>query len=216
VLLDASVTDSFVTLATHIIRDLGLAGVALLTLTSGVIGLPGSEPTMLFAGFNVFSRHLTMVGIIVFGVVGDLAGASIAYTIGYFGRLELIERHGNKLHVSARRLELARGWFDRHGPPVIFVSRLIPAVRAVFPYAAGVAQMPFGRFFLYAMLGSIPWIAALGFLGQAVGSNWPSWRHNLEYVDYVAVALLVAAIAYLIVRRMRNREPGPPADVVSK
>ncbi len=37
-------------------------------------------------------------------------------------------------------------------------------------------------------------------LGNAVGSNWQSWRHNLEYVDYVGAALLVAAIAYLIVR----------------
>ncbi len=37
-------------------------------------------------------------------------------------------------------------------------------------------------------------------LGNAVGSSWQSWRHNLEYVDYVAAALLVAAIAYLIVR----------------
>jgi membrane protein DedA with SNARE-associated domain len=213
----ASVTDSLVTLATHIINDLGLAGVSLLTLTSGVIGVPGSEPTMLFAGFNVYEKHQTLLGIIVFGVIGDLLGASIAYAIGYFGRLELIERHGNKLHISRRRLEFAHGWFERHGPPVIFVSRLIPGVRAVFPYAAGVSQMPFARFFLFATLGSIPWIIALGILGKAVGSNWQSWRHNLEYVDYAAAALLVAAIVFLVVRRIRNRESEPPAaDVVSE
>ena len=85
-LVYASVTDSLVTLATHIIRDLGLAGVALLTMTSGIIGVPGSEPTMLFAGFNVSEGHLTMVGIIVAGVFGDMLGASIAYAIGYCGR----------------------------------------------------------------------------------------------------------------------------------
>ena len=33
-------------------------------------------------------------------------------------------------------------------------------------------------------------------LGREVGSNWQSWRHNLEYVDYAVVALVVAAIAY--------------------
>src|ERR1700752_1327671 len=67
----ASVTDSLVTLATHIIRDLGLFGVALLTLTSATIGVPGTEPTMLFAGFNVFQKSLSLFGIIVFGVIGD-------------------------------------------------------------------------------------------------------------------------------------------------
>jgi membrane protein DedA with SNARE-associated domain len=207
----ASVTDSLVTLATNIIHDLGLAGIAAMTLTSGVVGVPGSEPTMLFAGFNVFQGHLTMLGIIVFGVLGDMIGASIAYAIGFYGQRELVERHGTKLHLSERRLDRAHRWFDRFGTPVIVISRCIPFARAAFPYAAGVARMPYVRFLVFGTLGSIIWISFLGILGNAVGSNWESWRHNLEYVDYVAAALLVAAIAYLIVRiaRTRGSEPTP-------
>ena len=210
-LLYASVTDSLVTLATHVIRDLGLAGVALLTLTSGVVGMPGSEPTMLFAGFNVFQGHLSLFGIIVFGVLGDMIGASIAYAIGYWGREELVERHGNKLHISHQRLERAHRWFERYGAPVIVVSRCIPFARAAFPYAAGVARMGYVRFVTFATLGSIIWIGALGVLGREVGSSWQSWRHNLEYVDYVGAAALVAVIAYLIVRWTRTRRGDPTA-----
>jgi membrane protein DedA with SNARE-associated domain len=201
----ASVTDSLVTLATHIIRDLGLAGVALLTFTSGVIGMPGSEPTMLFAGFNVSEGHLSLVGIIVFGVLGDMLGASVAYAIGYWGREELVERHGNKLHISKQRLDRAHRWFDRWGAPVIILSRCIPFARAAFPYAAGVARMGYLRFVAFATIGSIIWISALGVLGREVGASWQSWRHNLEYVDYVAAAVLVAVIAYGIVRIARSR-----------
>ena len=111
-----------------------------MTLTSGVVGVPGSEPTMLFAGFNVSQGTCTLFGIIVFGVLGDMIGASIAYAIGYWGREELVERHGNKLHISKQRLDRAHRWFDRYGAPVIVVSRCIPFARAAFPYAAGVAQ----------------------------------------------------------------------------
>ena len=207
----ASVTDSLVTLATNIINDLGVAGVALLTLTSGVIGVPGSEPTMLFAGFNVSEGHLSMLGILVFGVLGDMLGASIAYAIGYWGREEIVERHGNKLHISKQRLDRAHRWFERFGAPVIVVSRCIPFARAAFPYAAGVARMGYGRFLVFGTIGSIIWISALGVLGNAVGSQWQSWRHNLEYVDYVAAAQLVAAIAYLIVRITRSRRGDPTA-----
>ncbi len=207
----ASVTDSLVTLATHIIRDVGLVGVAIMTLTSGVIGIPGSEPTMLFAGFDVYKGNLSLVGIIVFGVLGDMIGASIAYAIGYWGREELVERHGNKLHISQSRLDRAHRWFERYGAPVIVVSRCIPFARAAFPYAAGVARMGYVRFLIFATIGSIIWITAFGVLGNAVGSNWESWRHNLEYVDYVAAALLVAAIAYLIVRLARTRRDDPSA-----
>ena len=207
----ASVTDSLVTLATNIINDLGVAGVALLTMTSGVIGMPGSEPTMLFAGFNVSEGHLSMFGILVFGVLGDMIGASIAYAIGYWGREEIVERHGNKLHISKQRLDRAHRWFERFGAPVIVVSRCIPFARAAFPYAAGVARMGYGRFLLFGTIGSVLWISALGVLGNAVGSQWQSWRHNLEYVDYVAAALLVAAIAYLILRITRSRRGDPTA-----
>jgi membrane protein DedA with SNARE-associated domain len=206
-----SVTDSLVTLATHIIRDLGLTGVSLLTLASGVVGFPGSEPTMLFAGFNVSQRHLTLIGIVVFGVLGDMLGASIAYGIGYYGRRELFARHGAKFHMSEHRLERADKWFARYGSPMIVVSRWIPFARAAFPYAAGVARMPFGRFLVFGTIGSIVWITALGVLGNAVGSNWENWRHNLEYVDYVGAALLVAAIVYLIVRVARTRGSDPTA-----
>ncbi|HTP18319.1 MAG TPA: DedA family protein [Solirubrobacteraceae bacterium] len=207
----ASVTDSLVTLATHIIRDLGLAGVALLTFTSGVIGMPGSEPTMLFAGFNVSEGHQSLLGIIVFGVLGDMLGASVGYAIGYWGREELVERHGNKLHISKQRLDRAHRWFDRWGAPVIVLSRCIPFARAAFPYAAGVARMGYLRFVTFATIGSIIWITALGVLGREVGSNWQSWRHNLEYVDYVGAALLVAAIAYGILRIARSRRGDPTA-----
>jgi membrane protein DedA with SNARE-associated domain len=41
----------------------------------------------------------------------------------------------------------------------------------------------------------------LAVLGRQVGSSWQSWRHNLEYVDYIGLALVIAVIAYLILRR---------------
>ena len=219
-LLTASLTDSLVTLATNLIADLGLAGVALLTMTSGVIGVPGTEPTMLFAGFDVFRGNLSLVGIILAGWVGDLLGATIAYAIGYYGRRELVETHGNKLHIDPAGLDRAHRWFERWGAPVITVSRLLPFVRAVFPYAAGVARMPFGRFISFAAVGSIIWIGALGLLGRAVGSSWQSWRHHLEYVDYAAVVILVAAVVYWLYRRRRGHRDGgrpsePATDVAS-
>lgn len=205
----ASITGPLVDLATNLIGSLGLAGVVILNTMTGVIGVPGTEPTMLFAGFNVYDGHLTLLGIIVAGVAGDMLGACIAYTIGFFGRRELLERQGSKLHVNPRKLERAQRWSEAHGAPVIAVSRCIPFARAVFPYAAGVAEMPFVRFAISALVGSVVWITGLALLGRAVGSNWSSWRHHLEYVDYAVVVVIVVAIAYFLYRRRRT--PTVPA-----
>jgi membrane protein DedA with SNARE-associated domain len=211
----ASVTDALVNLATHVIRDAGYAGITGLIAVSGVIGVPGTELPMLFAGFNVYQHHLTLPGIIVFGVLGDTIGASLAYAIGYYGRRELLERHGSKVHMTPARLAVAERWFERHGTVTIPFSRWIPVARAAFPYAAGVARMPYARFAVLATLGSIPWIAGLAILGRAVGSNWVSWRHHLEYVDYAGLALLVLGIAYLVLRRSRSGSDKPTPDAVA-
>ncbi|MBV9003497.1 MAG: DedA family protein [Solirubrobacterales bacterium] len=210
-------TAPLVNLATSVIGSLGYAGVAALTAMTAVVGVPGTEPVMLFAGFDVYRGELTLVGIILAGVAGDMLGASVAYAIGYYGRRELLERQGSKLHVNPRRLDRAHRWFERYGAPVIFVSRCVPFARAAFPYAAGVAEMPFVPFFAFAALGSIVWITALGVLGREVGQNWQSWRHHLEYVDYAVVAIVVLGIAWLIVRRVRSgKTERPSVDAVSK
>ena len=203
-------------LATNVIGSLGLAGVALLTATTGVVGLPGTEPTMLFAGFNVFEHRLSLLGIIIAGVVGDTIGAAVAYGIGYWGSSELVERQGSKLHISRSGVDRAHRWFERYGSPVIVLSRMIPFARAAFPYAAGIARMGFARFIALAMLGSVAWITALGLLGREVGSSWQSWRRHLEYADYVAIALLVLGIAYLVLRRVRSTRSRPAVDAFSK
>jgi len=115
-------------------------------------------------------------------------------------------------------VERAHGWFERYGSPALFLSRMVPVVRSAFPYAAGVAEMPPARFALLTTLGSIPWIVGLAVLGREVGHNWSSWRHHLEYVDYVGIAVVVAVLAYLIVRWRRGRMAGgnPAVDVASE
>jgi membrane protein DedA with SNARE-associated domain len=216
-LLIASLTGPLVNFATHVIDTLGLAGVFAMTTTTGVIGLPGTEATMLFAGFDVYEGHQSLLGIIVAGVAGDMLGATIAYSIGFWGRRELLERHGSKIHMSAERLDRPHRWFERYGSPVIFISRLLPGVRAVFPYAAGVGQMRFARFFLFTLLGSIVWITGLALLGREVGHDWSSWRHHLEYGDYALAVIVVLAILYLVLRRVRSRQgPGAAVDTVSE
>ncbi len=209
----ASITGPLVNLATHLIRTLGLAGVLALTTMTGVVGVPGSEPTMLFAGFNVYQHHLSLPGIIVFGVIGDVLGACIAYAIGFFGSRELLEHQGGRLHIRQSGLDRAERWFSRRGDWVMLVSRFVPFARSAFPYAAGVGRMAFSRFVVLTTLGSIVWIGALGILGKAVGHSWESWRHHLEYADYGAVALCVLAIAYVIVRRRSGpARPEPPTE----
>jgi membrane protein DedA with SNARE-associated domain len=217
VLVLASVTDSLITAATHVINHLGLPGVALLCALDSM-GVPiAAAVIMLFAGFNISDpqsqHHFSLIGVIAAGVIGDVIGSTIAYWIGYFGRTELLEKHGRKLHVTPQRLALVERWFDRYGMIVIPVGRFIPVVRTFIGYPAGAARMPYGRFIALTALGALALSALFASIGKAVGTNWTHWRHTLGYLDYVVVVAIVAGIGYwLYTRRRRDGDDaGEPA-----
>jgi membrane protein DedA with SNARE-associated domain len=204
VLLTGALTDKLVDFATNLIGDAGYAGVfVLMTLESALIPIP-SEATMLFAGFKVDDGTLTLFGIVAAGVLGNLVGSWIAYAIGYYGRLELVERH-RIFHTNQRYLEWADRWFARHGDATVFFSRMLPIIRTFISLPAGVARMPFWRFTVLTVAGCVPWVLALGLIGREVGSNWHKWKDHLAYLDYAVIAGIVILIAAAVIRRRRGR-----------
>jgi membrane protein DedA with SNARE-associated domain len=201
----AAVTDKLVDFAVNVVGDLGLAGVfVLMLLESACIPVP-SEATMLFAGFNVHNGHYSLFEAVAFGVLGNLVGSWIAYGVGYYGRVEWLEKHGRKIHVKPEHLAWADNWFQRYGDATVFFTRMLPIIRTFISLPAGVARMPFWRFTMLTLLGCIPWVFALTFIGKQAGANWTSWKNSLHYVDYAVAALIVIGVAWLFVRARRRR-----------
>src|SRR3982751_6740342 len=192
----ASVTDSLVTFATNVVRDLGLAGVfVLMVLESACIPIP-SEATMLFAGFNVSNGEYSLIAVTLVGAIANLVGSWIAYGVGYYGRVDIIEKHGHKLFIKPHHLVVADRWFARHGDATVFFTRMLPVVRTFISLPAGVAKMPFWRFTIFTVAGCLPWVFLLAFIGKQVGANWEKWKDSLHYVDYAVVALVVLGVVF--------------------
>jgi membrane protein DedA with SNARE-associated domain len=82
---------------------------------------------------------------------------------------------------------------------------MLPIIRTFISLPAGVARMPFWRFTALTLLGCIPWVFALTFIGKQAGSNWTSWKNSLHYVDYAVVGLVVIGLVWLFIRARRRR-----------
>ena len=207
--LIASITDPLVQFAVDVIDKLGLPGVfVLMLLESACIPIP-SEATMLFAGFNVANGEYSLFAATAVGVAGNVVGSWIAYAVGYFGRIDILEKHGRKLHIKPSHLEWADRWFQRHGDATVFFTRMLPVIRTFISLPAGVARMPFWRFTVFTVAGCLPWVFLLAFVGEQVGANWEQWKDSLHYVDYAVAAMIVGAVVFLFVRWRRNRNEGP-------
>ena len=210
IFLLASVTDFFldpiVSWGTDFISSAGLPAVfVLMTLESACLPVP-SEAIMLFAGSSVAAGDLSLFGVVAAGVLGNLAGSWLAYAVGYFGRIDLLERN-RLIHVSPRHLKWADDWFARYGDATIFFSRMLPIIRTFISLPAGVAKMPFWRFTALTALGCIPWVLMLALIGRSVGENWEEWRDHLHYLDYLVVVGVIALGVYLLIRRRRRGGP---------
>ena len=160
---------------------------------------------MLFAGFNVSEGELTLVGVIVAGVAGNVVGSWIAYAVGYYGRLELLEKN-RLIHISPKHLATSDRWFSEHGEATVFFARMLPIVRTFISLPAGVARMPFWRFTLLTTLGCIPWVTALAILGREVGDNWEDWKDKLHYLDYPILLAIIAGAVWLFIRWRRDSD----------
>ena len=205
-LLRASATDfvinPIVEVVTEFIGSTGLPAVfALMTLESACIPIP-SEAIMLFAGFAVSKGELTLFGIVAAGVLGNVAGSWIAYAVGYYGRLDLLEK--NKLiHISPKHLKWADDWFERYGAATVFFSRMLPIVRTFISLPAGVAKMDVKKFSLLTVLGCIPWVTALTVAGYVLGNNWQRVLTYTRPLEYAVLAAVLIGVALVVVRRRK-------------
>ncbi len=178
----------------------GYLGVfALMALESALIPVP-SEAVMPFAGFLVSRGVFGFWEAVAAGSLGNLAGSLAAYALGArYGR-PLLERYGRYLLIGEEELSRVEEFFARHGDAAVFFGRLLPAVRTVISFPAGMARVPLARFSLLTFAGSVPWNAALTYAGVVLGENWVLVEEMGGYLD-VAVLAVLALLAYLFLRR---------------
>ena len=207
-----SITDPLVQFAVDVIDKLGLVGVFLLMVgESACLPIP-SEGTMLFAGFNVANGEYSLFVVTAVGVAANVVGSWIAYAVGYFGRVDLLEKHGRKVFIKPHHLHKADDWFERYGAATVFFTRMLPIIRTFISLPAGVAKMPFIRFTVLTTLGCIPWVFLIAFIGKEAGDRWEQWKEHLHYIDYAVIAAIAIAVVWLFVRYRRRRSADTAVD----
>ncbi len=171
-------------------------------LESAGIPLP-SEVILPFGGYLVAVGRVTLLGALLATLAGGLVGGILLYIIGRYGGRPLLVRYGRYVLIRERHLDEADRFFARYGGWSVVIGRLLPVVRTYISLPAGVAEMPFGPFLLYSLIGSAPWTLALLLAGRALGGNWQSIGHAVSRVDAVLVLVVVVIVALLLWRRRR-------------
>ena len=189
----------------EIIRSMHYAGIVLLmAIESACIPLP-SEIIMPFAGFLVSKGEMTLFGIALAGAIGCVVGSIPAYYVGMFGGRPLAERFGKYVLISKDDLDMADRWFKNHGEIIIFIARLLPAVRTFIAFPAGVARMNMMKFIIYTFVGSFIWCWVLGYAGMKTGEHWESLGKYFHEFHYVIIAAGIIFVVWYVRRHFKSQ-----------
>jgi membrane protein DedA with SNARE-associated domain len=202
-----------------------LAIFVLMLLESACIPIP-SEVTMLFGGalvtapFLAPEQQLEFWLVVLAGTLGNLVGSWLAYWAGYSGGRPLIDRWGRYLLIRPHEVDRAHAWFERHGQAAVFFGRLLPVIRTFISLPAGVVRMRFGRFTIYTVLGCLPWVIALTWIGALLGERWDRAEAIIRPFAWVIAGALLVGLVWFVWNRIRQirreeaaRDPRPPPDV---
>ncbi len=181
-------------------------------LTLGNIGAPvGSEIVLPVAGGLTATGHLSALWLtIAVAVAGELAGESIAYAVGRFGGVPVIERYGKYVGLHHQHLTRIHRFFERYGTFAIFICRFLPVVRGIAGFPAGIAEMNLAHFYLWTLLGSVIFCGGMIGIGYAFGGHLDAilpLLHRSGLVVVAVVAVIVIAFAVLAWSRRRNALP---------
>lgn len=140
--------------------------------------------------------------------VGNFLGAALMYYVG--------RRYGSSAFMT--RLERWAGagaeqrlmkLYGRYGLPALFISRFLPAVRALVPPFAGAMRLPALPVALAVATASGIWFAFITFVAFRAGSNWEVLYATIvrygKMIGFSAAGLvvLVGGILYVVNRRRK-------------
>lgn len=187
-----------------LVQTAGYAGLtALIFAETGLfIGffLPG-DSVMVSAGLFAQRGYLSI------GLLGSLltaasiVGDSTGYWIGRATGPRMFRREDSLL-FKRRHLIAAHQFYERHGGKAVIIARFMPIIRAFAPVVAGIGQMPYARYVVYSIAGSILWVWSMLLLGYSLGRYVPGVA---SHIDIVVVLIVLVSVAPALIARLNAR-----------
>jgi membrane protein DedA with SNARE-associated domain len=185
-----------------------VVGVVVLAEDALFVGfvIPG-ETVALLGGATAKLGHVSLVAVLGVVVLAAIVGDTIGYEIGRTAGQRMVGLHV----LDSRRagLDRAQDLLSRRGGAAVFLGRFVAFFRAVMPFLAGTARMPYFRFLAANTAGGIVWGCTVVLLGYVAGASYA--RVEKTFGPIAALAVLVIAVVALVVRRVRSHRSDEPS-----
>jgi membrane protein DedA with SNARE-associated domain len=168
--------------------------------------MPG-ESMVMVAGFLAAQDVLDVRVLIVVVAVAAILGDSIGYEFGRRLGRDWLRRHGEKFWLRPEQLDRLDTFFVRYGGLSVLFAHFLHVGRALMPFLAGAARLPYLRFLIYNAIGCTLWAAIFSLLGYLFGQSWhliERWVGRAGVIAAILIAMVV--ITFWLWRGITSRE----------
>ena len=144
-------------------------------------------------------------------MLAAILGDSTNYVIGRTAGERLFSNPNSKI-FRRDYLQKTHDFYDKHGGKTVTLARFLPIIRTFAPFVAGVAKMPYPRFFGFSVFGTILWVGGLVTLGYFFG-NVPFIKKNLSLL---VVGIILLSLVPMIIGMLRSRLGGAGSKAESR
>jgi len=187
-------------------------GIYVLLLLSAM-GMPLPEDlTLVATGYLIHLKLAHPLPAVAVGILGILTGDQFVYTLGrHFGPRIVRHRWFSKI-LSAERYDWIQKKFDRFGAKLVFFARFVSGLRGAVFVAAGVLQMPRGRFLLFDLAGAAISVPLFILLGLLFGPHLESLLLHLSRARNAVLLLIALTAIFFALRGLARRRYGIGPD----
>jgi membrane-associated protein len=190
-----------------IITAFGALGVVLIIFAESglLIGFVFPGDSLLFtagllASQNLISFWPLLIGVFLAATLGD----SFGYWFGRKTGPALFNREDSFL-FKKKYITDTQAFYEKHGRKTIILARFTPIVRTFAPIMAGVANMNYGTFLKFNVIGAFIWSIGMTLAGYFLGKTIPNADAYLTpIIILIVLTSFIPAIVHMFRRKKLN------------
>jgi len=176
---------SLLTLWFEQVREWGYLGVfIMMAIESTIVPIP-SEVIMPPAAYWAAQGEFSFWGLVFAGALGSTFGSSLCYWFTATLGRAFVLKWGRFFLLPPDKLALAERWLADYALIGVFFARLLPVLRHLVGFPAGLVRTPFLPFVGVTFAGSFLWCTILAWVGSETIGKRPDLLQDPDALAHV-------------------------------
>lgn len=169
------------------------------------VALEGPIATLIgAAAASAGIMHLDLV--FLSASVGNLTADTLWYSLGKAGKIEWLLHYGRWFGVQKHHLDRLNKGMHEHAAKILLIAKVTAGLIIPTLIAAGLAKVPWKRWFPAVALGEMFWTGSLVLIGYYTTESIKQLEHNLRNVGITVSLIMLLILIWLIRRSLLNQK----------